>query len=92
MKGIIDRFEGNFAVVELDNGEIIDIERVKIPKEAKEGDVIDIGEEIKVDVEETKRVKDDIEKMVEHMWEEWGSCIMSWHSSHENDVHELVDR
>ncbi|WP_035293051.1 DUF3006 domain-containing protein [Clostridium sp. KNHs214] len=70
MKGIIDRFEGNFAVVELDNGEIIDIERVKIPKEAKEGDVIDIGEEIKVDVEETKRVKDDIEKMVEHMWEE----------------------
>lgn len=70
MKGIIDRFEGCFAVVELDNGEIKDIERVKIPKEAKEGDVIDIGEEIKVDVEETKRVKDDIEKIVEDMWEE----------------------
>ncbi|WP_102399284.1 DUF3006 domain-containing protein [Haloimpatiens massiliensis] len=70
MKGIIDRFEGNFAVVELDNEKMIDIERAKIPKEAKEGDVINIGEEIKVDVDETKRRKDEIEKMVEDMWEE----------------------
>ncbi|WP_138206533.1 DUF3006 domain-containing protein [Haloimpatiens lingqiaonensis] len=70
MKGIIDRFEECFAVIELDNGEMIDIERDKIPKEAKEGDVIDIGEEITVDLEETKRRKEDIEKMVEDMWEE----------------------
>jgi len=38
---IIDRFEGDFAVVELPNKEMIDVPIVLFP-DAKQGDVIDI--------------------------------------------------
>ena len=41
MQVIIDRFEGDFAVVELPNLEMIDVPRVLFP-DAKQGDVIDI--------------------------------------------------
>ncbi len=37
---IIDRFEGEYAVVETDGG-TIDIERSKLPVNAAEGDVIE---------------------------------------------------
>lgn len=70
MRGIIDRFEGDFAVVELDNGNMKNIHRNKIPKEANEGDVIYISQEIRIDINETKKRKAEIEKMVEDMWEE----------------------
>ena len=40
MRFIIDRFEGDFAIVELENREIVDIPRVVLPIEAKEGDSI----------------------------------------------------
>jgi hypothetical protein len=42
MQVIIDRFEGNFAVVELANQEMIDVPKVLFPN-AKQGDVIDIS-------------------------------------------------
>ena len=29
VKGIIDRFEGNYAVVELDDGEIINVDKIR---------------------------------------------------------------
>ena len=35
---VIDRFEGDYAVCEADNGEIINILRKEIPKDAKAGD------------------------------------------------------
>lgn len=38
---IIDRFEGEYAVVETDSG-MIDIERSKLPENAAEGDVIEL--------------------------------------------------
>ena len=37
MKLIIDRFEGDFAVVELPNGQMIDCPKVLLPDNAKEG-------------------------------------------------------
>ena len=40
MKLIIDRFEGIYAVCELENGEFIDVPKEDIPKEAKEGDIL----------------------------------------------------
>lgn len=58
MQFIIDRFEGEYAVVELENKETIDILRKALPPEAKEGDVIKIF----IDKEETenreKRIED----------------------------------
>ena len=38
---IIDRFEGDYAVVETESG-MIDIERSKLPANAAEGDVIEL--------------------------------------------------
>lgn len=69
MVGIIDRFEGNFAVVEVENKEMVNIEIIRLPREVKEGDVLNIGEEITIDYEETERRKKEIEKMVEDLFE-----------------------
>lgn len=69
MFGIIDRLEGNFAIVELYDSNIINIDINKIPKEAREGDVLNIGEHIIIDHEETKKRKNLIEKLSKDIWE-----------------------
>lgn len=61
MKGIVDRIEGDFLVVELENLEMVDISTSRAP-EAREGDVLIIKEDgITVNKEETikreKRIK-----------------------------------
>lgn len=54
MKIIIDRFEGNFAVCELENKQMVNVPVAIIPNGAKEGNVISI----EIDKEETgKRSK-----------------------------------
>lgn len=68
MKGIIDRFEGKFALVELEDGGFIEIEIAKLPKEACEGDAIIIEEEITLDEEETKKRREEIKKIVRNFW------------------------
>lgn len=65
MKISIDRFEGEFAVVELKDGKIVDMPRALLPEDAKEGDII----EIRIDLEETQKRKKEIEKMCEGLWE-----------------------
>ena len=42
MKYIIDRFEGDFAIVELSDKTFVNIPKAAIPPEAKEGSVIDV--------------------------------------------------
>ena len=42
MKIIVDRFEGDFAVVELENGQMIDCPKILLPNNAKEGSIITI--------------------------------------------------
>jgi hypothetical protein len=70
MKVIIDRFEGNFAVCEKDNGEMISIERDKLPSDAKEGDALVIKQDnIYIDKDETEKRKNDIEKLMDDLWE-----------------------
>ena len=52
MQGTIDRFEEEFAVVELENRKMKNIKRSLIPKDAKEGDVLNIdGDVITIDYE-----------------------------------------
>lgn len=69
MKVIIDRFEGDYAVCEKENCEMIDIKRELLPKEAKENDVLDIqGDEITIDVKETEKRKKEISELTKDLW------------------------
>lgn len=68
MKGIIDRFEGKMAVVEID-GRIQDIPRDQLPDKVKEGDVIvEENGAYLIDKEETKRRRKEIEKLTKNLW------------------------
>jgi hypothetical protein len=70
VKVVIDRFEGDYAVCEKENREMIDIKKNILPNEAKENDVLDIeGDKIIIDIEETKKRKKDIEELTKDLWE-----------------------
>lgn len=70
MHAVIDRFEGSFVVVELPDRKMINIERKRVPQDAKEGDVLCIeGGKIYIDHEETLKRKAEIQKLTEDMWQ-----------------------
>lgn len=67
---IIDRFEGSYAVCEKNDATMINIEKRLIPEEAKEGNVLIIqGEDITIDYDKTQKLKSDIKKLTEDLWE-----------------------
>lgn len=69
MKGVVDRIEGKFLVVELEDGNMLDIP-VEKAQNAKEGDVILIeGDSIRVDAEDTKRRSENIKKLFDELLE-----------------------
>ena len=70
MRGIIDRFEGKYAVVELEDGKIINIDKIKLPTGVGEGMVLQIAESITINIEATKKRKQEIEKLTENLWNE----------------------
>lgn len=59
MKVIIDRIEGGFAVVELENGSHFNLPTGLIPEGAKEGSVIDIS----LDKASEKKKRRDISRL-----------------------------
>lgn len=69
MEVVIDRFEANFAVCEKDNREMINIEKSKIPSEAKEGNVLIISDDkITIDTQKTKQREEEIKRLAEDLW------------------------
>lgn len=63
MKFIIDRFEGDFAVVELENKEMLDIPRRILPLDSKEGDIVSISiDEIETN-ERRKTIQDKFDSL-----------------------------
>lgn len=66
MKVIIDRFEGEYVVVELEGKQFINMPRALIPTSAKEGSVISIT----VDQEETDKRKKRIDGLVNRLWKD----------------------
>jgi hypothetical protein len=64
LKVIIDRFEGDYAVVETEDKIMVNLPKLLIPG-AKEGDVISIS----IDEEETKKRKDNISKLMDDLWQ-----------------------
>jgi hypothetical protein len=65
MKVIIDRFEGDFAVVELENKILVDMPRELLPEGAGEGTVL----KIEIDNKETKNRSKRIQKLMDAVWE-----------------------
>lgn len=64
MKYTIDRFEGDYAVVELENQTFINIPKEGLPQNVKEGDIINI----EIDDIETQKRKEQIEKLMNDVW------------------------
>ncbi|APC41038.1 DUF3006 domain-containing protein [Clostridium estertheticum] len=70
MKVVIDRFEGSYAVCEKEDRTMTDISKDNIPPGAKEGDVLNVNNNIiTIDIEETEKRKREIEKLTEDLWE-----------------------
>lgn len=65
MKVILDRFEGEYAILEIDENNIISVPKILVGG-ASEGDVLDIS----VDKNETNKRKRNIEKLMEDVFED----------------------
>ena len=65
MQGIVDRMEGEWIVLELESGEMVNLPR-KILPEAAEGDVIVCS----VDQEKTAQRREKLRELRRRLWEE----------------------
>ncbi len=71
MRGIIERFEEEICIIELEDGSFINIPTALIPEEAKEGDCIVINEkEIFIDEDATKMRKQEIQNLMDELFED----------------------
>jgi hypothetical protein len=69
MKVIIDRFEGYYAVCEKEDRTMIDINKSDLPSDAKEGDVLNVDNNmVTIDIEETDKRRKEVEKLTEDLW------------------------
>jgi hypothetical protein len=68
MKVTVDRFEGDFAVVELENGDFVNMHKGLLPEGVKEGGVILIEK----DGEETEKRRRRISGLLEELREKPG--------------------
>ena len=70
MKGIVDRFEGSFAVIEID-GECKDIPRDQVDRAVKTGDVVkyENGKWI-TDKDATQLAEEGIKRLADEVWED----------------------
>ncbi len=71
MKIIIDRFEGDYAVCEVqEEKRMINKLRTELPEGVKEGDVLVLSESgFSIDVDETKQREKRIKGMMDSLWE-----------------------
>lgn len=69
-KGIIDRFEGELAVVEFGE-EMRDIPKNQLPKDSKIGDLLIFeGNSVTIDKAGTDKLKNEIEDLMKELFEE----------------------
>ncbi|MBW9150365.1 DUF3006 domain-containing protein [Clostridium sp. CM028] len=70
MKIIIDRFEGPYAVCEKEDRTMMNIKKVNLPSQSKEGDVLSVDDNvITIDIKQTEKRRREIEKSTEDLWE-----------------------
>ena len=65
MKVIIERFEGEYAIVEIELGNFVNIPKILLPN-AKEGDVV----KIEIDNNETELQRKRIENLMENVFKD----------------------
>lgn len=65
MNFTIDRFEGDFAVVELENKSMINIPLMILPKDSKEGDILRIIKDKKETDNRKYRIEDKFKSLFE---------------------------
>ncbi len=65
MKFIIDRFEDQLAVIELEDGSTLSIPRKLVP-DGKEGDIV----RLVIEKDETQARRTNIEKLMDDLWED----------------------
>jgi hypothetical protein len=63
---IIDRFEGDYAVIEY-QGKVLNLPRIFLPAETQEGAVLDVI--IMLDDIETNKLKAEIKELMDDVWE-----------------------
>ena len=67
---VIDRFEGDIAICEIrESGELIEVEKSKLPKDATDGTVLRYknGEYI-IDIEGQKKIEERIQELMRQVW------------------------
>lgn len=70
-RGIIDRFEGDLAVIEF--GEVMeDIPKSRLPDSIQAGDVLWFYEDgqVEIDKEEKLRLSKEIDELMDELWED----------------------
>lgn len=65
MEVIVNRIEDNYLVLELENGNVIDVPKELIP-EAKEGDIITIA----IDKDKTNTRRKEMQELVDSVFED----------------------
>ncbi|MFE4145295.1 DUF3006 domain-containing protein [Peribacillus sp. YIM B13472] len=71
VQGIIDRFEGKIAVVEIEGGDMKDFPKISLPKGAKVGDMLIIdGNTITISKEGTKQLRKEIDDLMDELFED----------------------
>lgn len=71
MKGIVDRFEGDFAVVEFEGKTMKNIKKDSLPSGLKAGSVIEfVNGEWRLDEKETIKLKEEINELVNRLFED----------------------
>lgn len=69
MKVTIDRFEGEYAVCEKEDGNMINIAKSKLPSASREGDVLIMeGNDIRIDAKDTRSREKRIRKLMDDLW------------------------
>ncbi len=66
MRIVIDRFEGDYAIVELPDRTMADLHRRFLPEWAKEGDAF----EIRVETVSHHELKEQISRLMDEVWED----------------------
>lgn len=69
MYAVVDRFEGKYAVLETDDGRMLNVKRQLLPEDTREGDVVNL-DDMTVDKNETEVRKNIIRKLADELFED----------------------
>lgn len=71
IQGIVDRFEGNIAVVEIDGKDMKDFPKKALPKGVKVGDMLIFdGDNIMISKEGTEKLRKEIKDLMDELFED----------------------